>query len=95
MAGTAVTMTGTFKTSSGDFVDPTNVRLLYKPSGGAVTVKSTTAAELTHPSTGVYTFWVATLTSQVGEWAYRFEGTGAAVAAGENEFSVLQPQVST
>lgn len=75
--------------STGDATDPTTqdpvddasiVLTVYAPDG----TNSTPA--LTHPSTGVYT--ASTTVSQIGQWTYATQSTGAAAGAAKQRFSV-------
>ena len=79
--GDRVRLTGSFYDLAEALASPTAVvcRVL-SPSG----VASTPATA--NPSTGVYTADVDA--DEDGYWAYRFEGTGAVVAAGEARFIV-------
>jgi hypothetical protein len=66
---------------TGELVSPSVVVRTYSPSGVADTVDETELA------TGV--FRAEFVPDEEGTWQYRFEGTGAAEAAGEGSFQVL------
>lgn len=83
--GDQVRVTATFKDLDGDAVDPTTVTVKYqKPGGSVVTVAS---ESVTNSATGVY-FTDLTIDNSPGVWRYRFEGTGALVAAEGGTFYV-------
>jgi hypothetical protein len=70
--------------ASGAPTDPTIVRLrIMDPTGVEQVI---TTASLTHVSTGVFSYTVPCL--KAGVWYFRFEGTGACVAAREGQFVV-------
>ena len=82
--GTLVLLSSAFTDADDVPVDPTLVTLYVRGSDG---VKITYPSDaLTKVSTGVYTRQV--IPEFAGVWRYRFEGTGAAIAAGENKFEV-------
>ena len=97
VAGSQIKLQATFTNSAGVGIDPTDIKLLWKNSTGAVTTKSSTAAELsTGASNGVYFYNLSiSSTERTGAWVYRFQGTGAVVAAGQDRFQVLESEVST
>lgn len=75
--------------SNGTAANPTAVTCkVRKPDGSTVTLVYGTDAALIKDSTGNYHADIAT--DQFGRWYYRFEGTGAVIAAGDNEFDVRQ-----
>ena len=79
--GTVVRVTATF-TAGATPADPTTVVARTRSPGGTV---ATVAA--TRTGVGVFTADVA-LTER-GIWGYRFEGTGAVVAAAEGEVNAV------
>lgn len=64
--------------------DPTTVTLRVTDPNGVET--ATTGGTLTKNSTGSYSYSFEVLTN--GYWNYRWEGTGAVVAANESRFLV-------
>lgn len=90
-SGTLVRATGTFKVD-GVVTDPTTVTaIISEPDGTETTYVYGTDAELVKDSTGVYHVDISAMTA--GRWVYRFEGTGAAQAAGERVFLVEESGV--
>lgn len=84
--GTQVRATGTFQVSS-VATDPTTVTAIIRaPAGTETTLVFGADSALVKDSTGVYHVDIAT--NAAGRWLYRFEGTGAAEAAGERVFLV-------
>ena len=71
-----------------DLVDPTGVvARIVGPGGGPVTTYTYPMdPELVRISTGLFRTQIDC--GAVGEWAYRFEATGAYVGAGERKFSI-------
>ena len=65
-------------------VDPSSVNCRVLDPTGAE--KHYTAAQLTRTGAGAY--YVPVLPTIVGTWSYRWEGTGAVVAAHDNTFMV-------
>jgi hypothetical protein len=81
--GTAIEVSVAFTNAAGAPADPTLVTLAVTDPAGAET---TYDDELSNPAVGSYlTTFVA---DQVGDYRYRFEGTGALVAATEGVFTV-------
>jgi hypothetical protein len=85
VVGQQIRLTALFTTSVGAPVDPTTVVCKVKDGAGT---------EIDYPapvrdSTGVYHQDI-TITKPAGTWYYRFEGTGAAIGAGETSFGVQQ-----
>lgn len=80
--GDQVRLTATFRATADDsLVNPTTVTLKVKSPAGTVTTPSATSS-----STGIWTYDLD-LTLE-GNWYYRFVGTGAVKAAGENALIV-------
>ena len=79
--GDLVQITAVFTDSTGAKADPTAVVFKYRAYGLSVTVGLATRSSL-----GVYTATVPCPT--IGQYAYRFEGTGAVTAAAEGIFVV-------
>lgn len=77
--GSLVEVTATFRDDAGALADPTAVVAEYKRPDGTIVV-----AAATHDSLGVYHIDVPLTES--GNWAARFNGTGAIVAAAESKF---------
>lgn len=86
--GDQARMSGAFTTvSSGAAADPTAITVIYrKPNGVETTLVYGTDAAVIKDSTGNYHADVTIDMS--GRWYYRFEGTGAVIAAGETYFDV-------
>lgn len=87
--GTRVRCFAAFENDAGAAADPTTVIFkVIPPSGVANIVTKTypTDIEVVKDSTGNYHLDVdATI---VGEWEYRYEGTGTVITAGEGKFLV-------
>lgn len=85
--GTKITVSVTFKDNATLVVgDPTKVLLRVTAPTGTEVDYTLALSTLSHPATGVYQ---ATITPRIpGVWAYRWEGTGAIVAASEGRFEV-------
>lgn len=83
--GNAVTVSVRFQNEAGADADPTNVSLRLRPPTGGELVKAY-PGDIEKTATGRYQFdWVIT---EAGLHAYRWEGTGAVVAADESEFTI-------
>lgn len=78
--GDQVRVQATFTNSEGALTDPTVVLTVERPNGSVSTVSTT------NPSTGVYQGLVTT--DAEGHWHYRFQGSGALIAAEVGEFYV-------
>jgi hypothetical protein len=76
-----VRLTGTFRDLDGDLIDPTDVEVHLRDPDGTVSHPSATSS-----TPGVWTADVDVV--KPGVWTYRFEGTGAVVAAEETMFAV-------
>ncbi len=82
--GDRLTLKVLFKNDVGILADPTTVTCrVRKPNRQVVTF---TGAQLQHPGPG--DFRASIDIDQPGRWTYRFEGTGALVAADETIFDV-------
>lgn len=88
--GDQPTMTGAFTASStGAPTNPSSVQVKVRTPGGVVsTYAAATVPAVTNPAVGTYQL-VLPAAAEPGEWSYRFEGTGAVVAAGESSFTVV------
>lgn len=84
--GNRVRMSAAFTTAAGAAVDPTTVTLTVRPPSGAASTPSPAK-----DSTGNYHADVTP--DLVGDWRYRWIGSGALVAAGEGEFLVTESRV--
>ena len=75
-------------------VDPTTVIMRYrKPDGSRTTLTYGVDAEVIKESVGVYT--VDLSIDQAGVWTYRWEGSGGAVTAADEEtFTVKESRFS-
>jgi hypothetical protein len=79
-------------TLAGVSTDPSTVRAMYKdPNNVVTTLTYGTDAALVKDSIGTYHVDIPVTTA--GNWWYRFEGTGACVAANEGEFVVSLSQI--
>jgi hypothetical protein len=88
-----VRLTGTFRNAAGELKDPTTVTVKVQDATGAQTIYTFAAAEVVRDSEGVYHKDIEITkpsTGGGGVWYYRFEGTGAVVAAFESQFGVEQ-----
>jgi hypothetical protein len=74
-----------FKNASGVLTDPTLVRLLWRRHGEADTIWLVTAGQIVKDSVGVYHADITV--AEPGLHYFRWEGTGAVVAAAEGTFS--------
>ena len=90
--GDNVTMSAKFTSNNVD-ADPTAVRFKLKtPNGDVTTYNFGVDLELIKDSIGDYHVCYTTLAH--GTYHYRFEGTGAVVAAAEGSFAVRQTNFS-
>ena len=83
--GDLVRLTATFTNSAGVATDPTTVTCRVK-SPTTTTVYTYNPGTVLKDSTGVYHLDVSA--SAVGQWYYRWEGTGAVEQADEGTFVV-------
>ena len=81
-------ITGTFRNISSTLTDPTAISFKYKKPGGSVVTLTYAGGTVSKTSTGIY--YVDLTLDTVGKWPYRWEGTGAVVAASESAFMVNQ-----
>ncbi len=86
IVGQLVRCTATFKNSSDVNTDPTAVLVKYKTPTTIVTKTYGIDAEVVKSATGIY--YIDLTLNEEGTWTYRFEGTGAVVAAGETWLQV-------
>ncbi len=84
--GQLVRVTGTFTNVAGAAADPTTIKFKYLTPAAKTSLVYGTDGALVKDSTGVY--HVDLTLDKEGKWRYRFEGTGALIAAGEGEFQV-------
>lgn len=84
--GTLLRLTGTFKNLGGALADPTAITLKVQKPDGTSTSYTYAGAQVVKQSTGVYYYDVDL--NQAGTWYYRYEGTSACQAAGQDSFSV-------
>lgn len=90
---TAVTVTETFRIL-GVPTDPTTVTYkLQDPEGVTTTYVFGVDAEVTNPSVGVYLLETPACTIP-GTWLYEIVGTGAVVATGQGDFTILQSSIA-
>jgi hypothetical protein len=78
-------ITGRFTDIAGDPADPSNVTLTIREPDGTIITK--TGGEISNPTVGTYHF-DHTIAAKPGRCVYRWEGAGAVIASGENEFWV-------
>lgn len=89
--GAKVRCSATFTDSAGDPADPTAVVFTFKdPSANETEYNYGVDAELVKDDTGDY--HVDVVIDDSGRWWFRYEGTGAVVAAGESYFNVRASQ---
>ena len=86
ITGDAVTLTATFKDSSGALADPTDVTLEVQDPNGTITTYTYSLSTITKSSTGIYTRNVS-LTDN-GTWEYEWQGTGAVAKVGNGRINV-------
>ncbi len=84
-SGTVAVPVGGFKNSAGVLADPTLVRLLWKRHGEAETIWLVAAGQIVKDAVGLYRADITVV--EPGLHYYRWEGTGAVVAAEEGTFS--------
>ena len=89
--GNGLILTGTFTTISGTNADPSAVTCRVKDPRGSTVVYTYALGQVTRVSVGVYTVQITPQYS--GEYWYRFEGTGAIVAAMDQTFTIDPSQV--
>jgi len=88
--GDLVRITGKFSTLAGTALDPTTVTLIVKtPDGLSQTLAYPDGVQRTALGTFLATF----VTTMSGAHYYRWQGTGAVVAAGELYFFVQESDV--
>ena len=87
--GDAVRLKGTFTVSSVN-TDPTTIILKVKDSDGTISTYTYAGGTITRSATGIY--YKDVTVSNDGLWYYRFEGTGAVIAAGEGSFEVRRSE---
>jgi hypothetical protein len=85
---TLVRLSGSFTAVSGNTAaDPTNVKLYVMDPGNQVTIYQYSLTEIVKDSVGNYHKDI--LANQVGNWKYKWQGTGAAqVTSPDATFSV-------
>lgn len=83
--GQRVRVSVAFADSAGTATDPTAVVLKYMNPRAEITTKTYALAEVTKDSTGNYHYDIDL--DIAGKWWYRFNGTGALVAANEAAFT--------
>jgi hypothetical protein len=89
--GQQVRLTGTFRNPEGQLADPTACTVKVRDAGGT----AITYNDAVKDSTGVFHKDITVTkpaTGGGGTWYYRFEGTGAVIAANETSFAVEQTQ---
>ncbi|HKX83400.1 MAG TPA: hypothetical protein VJL58_04195 [Pyrinomonadaceae bacterium] len=85
--GTQVRCSVVFRNAAGDEADPTTVTFRVRdPEGTTIVYVYNTDPELVRSAAG--RFYVLVTADNTRTWIYRFEGTGAVVAADEKTFHV-------
>lgn len=84
--GDRVVLRAYFTDGLGAPAAPTTIVLRIKNPAGTITVTAPSA----NPALGTYEYDLDL--NAVGDWYYRYEGTGAVVAAGEKRISVRPTQ---
>ncbi len=94
--GDAPVLTGEFRArETGALTNPTTVVVKVRPPSGVVaTYTGVSTPAVTNPSTGVYQLQVPAVTA-VGDWFYRFEGTGDLIDNAEQRFTVKPSPFAT
>jgi hypothetical protein len=93
--GNTVTMTAQFGVPAPTALDldavtpasPTDVKVIVSDPNQNITTYAFSAGQVTQTGPGAYALSVVVQTA--GTWSYRFEGTGAVVAASDASFNVL------
>lgn len=83
--GQTVKVSGQFKVDD-VLTDPTTITLTVITPAGVSTDYTYAAAQVTKDATGVYSKSV--VGNEVGEWIYKWTGTGAVAAVGQARFAV-------
>ncbi len=89
--GDKVRLTNTFTDTDGNAADPTAIAAAVKDPEGTTT-QFDYAGTITKSSTGVY--YIDVTIDDEGTWSYRWEGTGAVVAAVEGTFVARRQTVT-
>lgn len=88
-----IRLTGTFTNAAGERKDPTTITVKVQDAGGTQKTYVGEGEGVVRDSEGVYHKDIE-ITKPAGggggNWFYRFEGTGALIAAGETSFAVQQ-----
>lgn len=90
--GSLIELKGTFKNRAGTLTDPTAVVCKVKDPEGTITTYNWPVGTVTKDATGVFLQDVTV--NKDGTWSYRFEGSGAVVAARESSFFVEKSSFS-
>lgn len=88
LEGNIVKLTASFTDEDGDAADPTTVVLKIRKPDGTLEEDITP----TNDAVGSYSYTYTPAT--VGKYYYRFEGTGAIVAADDGDFRVSKSKVT-
>jgi len=87
--GSQVKCSVTFSDAAGDAADPSAVVFRYKDPPGVIRLYTYGVdGELVKDETGTGIYYVNLTPAVHGKWHYRFEGTGAVIAAGESQFEI-------
>ncbi len=87
---TAVRLTGTFSlVGTCEPGDPTDVKLYLGNPEGVVQILNYPADNIVRQSVGVYTYEFSPTLS--GEWAYKWQGTGAIIATSPDQVFHVKP----
>jgi hypothetical protein len=79
-------ITGTFEDVDGTPTDPTDIDVIVREPDGTET--SYDDSDMTHVSTGVWSFQIPSALDSCGIWTVKFFGTAGLVAAQEVSFKV-------
>lgn len=90
--GDRIEVTAVFTDIEGDAMNPSDVKFILRSPAGELTEYEDDAEEMAHPETG--TFVMSIDPDESGLWRYRWEGTGAVVAAEEGMFYVRLRRVA-
>lgn len=91
LQGTTIKAKSEFRNVGGSLVDPSAVALKYKSPDGSITTKTFALGDITKDSAGVYEIYVTL--SQVGNYVFRWEGSGNDGSVSETTITVSPSQV--
>ena len=91
--GDSVRVIGTFTNAGGTLADPTDVTLILRPGTAGTEAYTLAQGSITRAGTGSYYRDLLPIPGTPGFWVYRWEATGAVIAAAESTFFVRTPEV--